>query len=291
MGTCVRCGMSGAFVKVDEQGLCVLCRQKAALPRQNRSSSIRVCDLDADAVIARYLTTFHSTYPSGYNVVEYYTAEFDCMLSSLPEAVIFRKPCDAPPSKPECVYLRKFDGCTLSDCADFVSVDTETSGLDSRAEIIEVSAVKFRNFRPVSVFGTLCRPYRPISLQATAVNGITNEQVKDAPRFAEVIPALDEFLEGSPLVAHNAPFDMKMLASEGFPTRGRPVYDTLSLARLLLRDPMGNKLKSYRLAEACRACAILFSGAHRSTADAMAAGLLFLELIKRQFGIENLLAP
>ncbi len=287
MGKCVRCGISGAFVKVDEQGLCVICRSKAPKPSP-KSPSIRPEDLNPEEVITRYVTTYHNTYPSEYNVVEYYLAEFNCMLDSLPFAEIPRIPCDAPSGVPECVILKKFDGCSLADCSDFVAIDTETSSLGTSAEIVEVSAVRFENFRPVEVFETLCKPYGKISLEATAVNGITNEQVKNAPRFAEIIPALDEFADRLPLIAHNAPFDLRMLAGEGFPTAGRQVFDTLPLARSILRDKDGNKLPSYKLAEACKQCAILFSGAHRSTADAFAAGLLFLELVKRRFGTENL---
>lgn len=285
MGKCVRCGISGAFVKVDEEGLCVICRNKApkSAPKPPEPSIV----LNPEEVITRYVTTYHNTYPSDYNVVEYYLAEFNCMLDSLPSAEIPRILCDAPAGAPECVILKKFNGCSLSDLSDFVAIDTETSSLGASAEIVEVSAVRFENFRPVEVFETLCKPYRRISLEATAVNGIDNEMVKDAPRFAEIISALDEFSDGLPFVAHNAPFDLRMLAGEGFPTAGRQVFDTLPLARSILRDKEGNKLPSYKLAEACKQCAILFSGAHRSTADAFAAGLLFLELVKRRFGTEN----
>lgn len=284
MGTCVQCGISGAFVKVDEQGLCAICQNKAVKKSPKKPSIL----LNPETVIDRYVTTYHNTYPSEYNVVDYYLAEFNCMLDSLPKAEISRIPCDAPSGTPECVILKKFDGCSLADCANFVAIDTETSSLGMRAEIIEISAVRFENFRPVAIFETFCKPYRPISLEATAVNGITPHHVKDAPRFAEIIPALDEFTDRLPLVAHNAPFDLRMLAQEGFPTAGRRVFDTLPLARALLRDKNGEKLPGYKLAEACKHCAILFSGAHRAGADAFAAGLLFLELTKRRFGVENL---
>ena len=70
MGTCVRCGISGAFVKVDERGLCAICRNKA-----EKSPAPKKPALSAEQVITRYLSTPHNTYPSDYNVVEYYTAE------------------------------------------------------------------------------------------------------------------------------------------------------------------------------------------------------------------------
>ncbi len=366
MGKCIRCGISGPFVTVDDRGLCILCQK--SLPRNQKdapsathskagvsvshsfishskaggsaasvsvshsgaragtsaasvsashskagtsAASVSVSHsgdsilaaapsihstrsrkgplLDAEKVVHRYLTTAHDTYPSEYNVVDYYLAEFECMFSALPSVSIQRIPCDAPPGKPECVILKTFAGCTPWELGNFVAIDTETSSLGTSAEIVEVSAVKFEGFRPTALWETLCKPYRRISPEATAVNGITNEMVRQAPRFAEIIPALDEFTDRFPLVAHNAPFDLRMLAKEGFPTAGRQVFDTLPLARELLRDKEGNKLPGYKLSEACKYCAILFSGAHRSSADAFACGLLFLELIKRRFGIENLL--
>lgn len=290
MATCRQCGISGPFVKVNEAGICVLCQNKPATPPPARPSKLRF-ELEPQAVLTRYLTTSHSTYPKGYNVVEYYTAEFDCMLSSLPEIPVQRSVRDVISEDPECVFYRDLTGFSLTDCKDFVAIDTETSGLTARAEVVEVSAVKFKDFRPVSAFATLCKPYGRISPDATAVHGITNDDVKNAPRCAEILDCLEAYIEGLPLVAHNAPFDLKMLAREGMDTYARRVFDTLPIARKLLKQPNGEKLPRYRLADACRACAILFTGAHRSTADAMAAGMLFLELIKRHFGKENLLLP
>ena len=288
MAKCRYCGVEGAFVTLDGQGRCAFCRLRRPEASAAGKRPVRAADLDAESVLRRYFCTDHASYPKGYDVVEYYTAEFDCMLSSLPSFPLRCTSWDGERGVPECVYRKSFAGCSLSDCADFVALDTETGGLDAYAQIVEVSGVKFRNFRPVETFSTLCRPYGSIAPAATKIHGITDADVKDAPRFSEVVSALDEFIDGLPLAAHNAVFDLRMLAAEGFPTHGRAVYDTLPLARSVLRDRKGEKLKSYRLAECCRACAVLFSGAHRAEADAFAAGILFAELVKRQFGVKNL---
>ena len=289
MATCIRCGISGPFVRVNEAGICPLCQSRPE-PKQTPKPGRKLPpEFDPEQVFLRYLTTYHTTYPTGYDVTTSYTSEFDCMLSSLPEHPVRRSQRDVVPEKPECVYCKDLKGIEFSECADFVAVDTETSGLTASAEIVEVSAIKFRNFRPVASFATLCRPYGRISPEATAVNGISSAHVKNAPRCAEILDGLENFIEGLPLVAHNATFDMKMLAREGMDTYARRVFDTLPIARKILRRPNGEKLPGYKLADACRACAVLFDGAHRSTADAFAAGLLFTELVKRHFGKENLL--
>lgn len=291
MATCIRCGISGPFVTVNAEGLCPLCQCR---PPQKEAPSSKekvklALSLDADAVLTRYLTTSHSTYPKGYHVVEYYTAEFDCILQSLPKAPIIPIPAEVTEGAPECFYYKDLDHFSMADCENFVAIDTETSGLTARAEIVEVSAVRFEKFRPVKIFTTLCKPYGKISPEAAAVHGISDKEVAKAPRFAEIVGGLEDFLENLPLVAHNASFDLKMLAREGLDTHGRRVFDTLPIARKVLRAPNGEKLERYKLTDACKACAILFSGAHRSTADALAAGLLFTELVKRQFKTENLL--
>lgn len=290
MATCVRCGISGPFVRVNEEGLCPLCQSKPA-KEEPKKSAAKILFSDPKEIIDRYLTTAHSTYPKGYNVVEYYTAEFDCILNALREVPVTASPRSALLAEEEisCVFCKDLKGMTLEKCGNFVALDTETSGLSARAQIVEVSAVKFCNFRPTEVFTTLCKPFGGISPQATEIHGITNRDVENAPRCAQILNGLEEFIGDLPIVAHNAPFDLRVLGSEGMVTRGRRVFDTLPLARTLLRQPNGEKLPHYKLADSCRACAILFSGAHRSTADALAAGMLFSELVKRHFGVQNLL--
>ena len=290
MAVCVRCGISGPFVKVNEEGLCPLCQCRPNREDPKKSAA-KIRFSDPEEILRRYLTTSHTTYPRGYNVVEYYTAEFDCILNALREAPVIPSPRSALLGEEEvsCVFCKDLKGLSLAQCGDFVALDTETSGLSARAQIVEVSAVKFRDFRPTEVFTTLCKPFGGISPGATAIHGITNDDVKHAPRCAQILNGLEEFIGDLPLVAHNAPFDLRVLGTEGMVTRGRRVFDTLPLARALLRLPDGEKLPHYKLADSCRACAILFSGAHRSTADALAAGMLFSELVKRHFGIQNLL--
>lgn len=292
MATCSRCGISGPFVTVNEAGLCPLCQNRPKKKEEcSPQRSVKLAlTLDADRVLERYLTTSHSTYPKGYHVVEYYTAEFDCILASLPQQEICSCPREIVSEKAECFYYKKLDGFTLPECGNFVALDTETSGMTARAEIVEVSAIRFERFRPVAVFTSLCKPYGKISPDAAAVHGITDRDVRFSPRFAEILSDLEAFLGDLPLVAHNAPFDMKMLAAEGLDTHARRVFDTLPIARAILRQPNGEKLPHYKLADSCKACAILFSGAHRSTADALAAGMLFTELVKRHFGVVNLLS-
>jgi DNA polymerase-3 subunit epsilon len=89
-----------------------------------------------------------------------------------------------------------------------VYLDTETTGLDSRAEICDLAVVDHDG---TVLLDTLVRPSRPIPPEASRVHGITDEMVADAPGIAEVLPRLAEVLAGRTLVIYNAVYDLRML--------------------------------------------------------------------------------
>ena len=119
-----------------------------------------------------------------------------------------------------------------------VTLDFETTGLypERGDRIVEIGAVEITGRRVGEAFHTLVNPERPIPEEVVRIHGITDEKVKDAPRFAEVVDQLLAFLDGATLVIHNASFDLKFLHAElaragrPFP-EDAPVVDTLSYAR------------------------------------------------------------
>ncbi len=121
-----------------------------------------------------------------------------------------------------------------------VVLDTETTGLDPRQghRIIEVAAIELDG-RKVSSrsFHRYVNPEREIDDGAAAVHGLTLDRLQDEPKFAEIIPALLEFIDGAELIIHNAPFDMGFLNAElalaGLPPLSNPVTDTLKVAKEL----------------------------------------------------------
>jgi DNA polymerase-3 subunit epsilon len=99
----------------------------------------------------------------------------------------------------------------------YIVLDTETTGLNYEEghKIIEIGAVLLedRN-KSDNYFHTYLNPQRIIEEEAIKVHGITNEELEDKPLFDEVVSEFLEFVEGSTLVIHNAPFDLGFLNNE-----------------------------------------------------------------------------
>lgn len=125
-----------------------------------------------------------------------------------------------------------------------IIVDTETTGLEPEQghRIIEIGCVEVLNRRPTGkTFHRYIQPDREVDAGALEVHGITNEFLRNQPRFEEIASELIEFISGAELIIHNAPFDVAFLDAElaRLPGSRRriadlcKVLDTLALARQL----------------------------------------------------------
>ncbi len=120
-----------------------------------------------------------------------------------------------------------------------IVLDTETTGLDpfQGHRLIEIGCVELLNRIPSGQsFHCYVNPERDVPTEASAIHGITTEQLKDKPLFVEVADELLAFIGDAPLVAHNAMFDLGFLNAEleraGRALVGRErLIDTLLLAR------------------------------------------------------------
>lgn len=117
--------------------------------------------------------------------------------------------------------------------------DTETTGLNPAGgdRIVEIGCIEIYNrVETGRHFHAYFNPDREMPSDAEAVHGLTSVFLSDKPRFSESAEELLDFLEDSPLVAHNATFDFGFLNFE-LERCGRPpvsmsrMVDTLALAR------------------------------------------------------------
>lgn len=97
-----------------------------------------------------------------------------------------------------------------------VFLDLETTGVDpSRDRILEISLVKVMPDGTKEVKTRRINPEMPIPPAATAVHGITDEDVKDCPRFREIAKSLAAYIEGCDFGGFNSnKFDIPVLAEE-----------------------------------------------------------------------------
>ncbi len=165
--------------------------------------------------------------------------------------------------------------------AEFLVVDTETNGLGGDAcELTEVGAVLVGGGELHDRWSSLVRCSRPLGRGIQRFTGITQDMLADAPRLESVLPALAEQLQGRVLVAHNAPFDRRVLR-RGFELIGLewpnpPVLCTAALARKLL--PLQRRRGLSVLADAL---GIEVDTAHRALADAETCARVLCALFPR----------
>ena len=98
-----------------------------------------------------------------------------------------------------------------------IVLDTETTGLEPRQghRIIEIGALELMDRQPTGrQFHVYINPERDIEQGALEVHGITEEFLRDKPRFAEISDDLVAFVDGAELVIHNAPFDIGFIDNE-----------------------------------------------------------------------------
>ena len=99
----------------------------------------------------------------------------------------------------------------------YIILDTETTGLEVKQghRVIEIGAVILNDRKKSEEhFHTYLNPSRLIDEEATKVHGITNQDLEDKPYFDEIAEEFIQFVEGSTLVIHNAPFDLGFLNTE-----------------------------------------------------------------------------
>ncbi|WP_427501538.1 DNA polymerase III subunit epsilon [Methylomonas sp. MED-D] len=123
-----------------------------------------------------------------------------------------------------------------------IVLDTETTGINPKEghKIIEIGCVELVNRRLTrNHFHVYLNPDREIDAGAIEVHGITNEFLRDKPRFADVVEDFMAFTAGAELIIHNAPFDVGFLNHELSLLPGETrtvesnssVFDTLPFAR------------------------------------------------------------
>ena len=122
----------------------------------------------------------------------------------------------------------------------YIVLDTETTGLDpdDGHKIIEIGCIEIVNRKVTNnTFHKYINPLREIDIEASKVHGLTASNLSDKPLFNDIYDEFVSYISDSPLIIHNAPFDMGFLKKEfnylerinGF--INNEIIDSLKLAR------------------------------------------------------------
>ena len=162
----------------------------------------------------------------------------------------------------------------------YAVIDIETTGGAFNEEgITEIAIHLYDGFQVVDSFISLINPERAIQPYVQKLTGINEQMVRTAPKFYQVAKRIVEITEGSVLVAHNAPFDYRILRTEfrrlGYDFQ-RKTLCTVDLSKRLIPEA-----ESHSLGKLVRSLGIPVSDRHRANGDALATLKLFQVLLDR----------
>ena len=160
----------------------------------------------------------------------------------------------------------------------YTIIDVETTGRGNK--ITEISIFKYDGTEVVDEFTSLVNPESLIPTHITALTGIDNGMVADAPLFSEIADDVLKITDGCIFVAHNVNFDYNIIRNE-FKEVGinfiRKKLCTVRLSRALMPG-----YRSYSLGKLCRSLDIELTDRHRARGDAEATTVLFNKLVRQQ---------
>ncbi len=160
----------------------------------------------------------------------------------------------------------------------YAIVDIETTGgYASSHGITEIAIYLHDGEKMLKRFETLINPHQNIPYYITALTGINNQMVADAPAFEEVAPIIHELMNGAVFVAHSVNFDFSFIRHQmqacGYEMKQRKLC-TVRLGRKVFPG-----LPSYSLGNLCRTLDIPIDNRHRAGGDAKATVKLFEHLL------------
>lgn len=172
-------------------------------------------------------------------------------------------------------------------------IDTETTGTEEGARIVEAAAVVLHRMKVVARWSRRVNPGIPIPQGASDVHGIKDEDAADCPALPLVWEELRRVTAGCHFAAYNAPFDKRIIAGE-VAFHG---LEPLVVANPTWLDPLvwirewDKWEKGKKLTDACARRGINVKGAHGAFGDAlMVARLMWVERDRIPAELADLLA-
>ncbi|SOD12278.1 exonuclease domain-containing protein [Pedobacter xixiisoli] len=168
----------------------------------------------------------------------------------------------------------------INTATKYAIVDIETTGGSvSGSRITEVAILLHDGEKVISEWSSLINPEMEIPLHITALTGIDDAMVAEAPVFADVSDKIYSLLKDVVFVAHNVNFDYSFLRGQ-FAVCGM-FWDVPKLCTVRLSRKLIPGMPSYSLGKLCAQLGITLKDRHRAMGDALATVELFSMLLER----------
>jgi len=159
----------------------------------------------------------------------------------------------------------------------YTIIDVETTGQTNR--ITEISIFKYDGSTVIDEFTSLVNPEDFIPPHITALTGIDNRMVANAPYFSDIAEAILRITEETIFVAHNVNFDYNVINGEF--KRLNIEFRRKKLCTVRLSRKLIPGFRSYSLGKLCANLDIKIEGRHRARGDAEATVILFKMLLSQ----------
>ena len=167
----------------------------------------------------------------------------------------------------------------------WISIDVETSGVDSKAQVVEFAAVHFSRGKKVHSWSTLICPMNQLFMdkqfqEAMACNQIDPEEIARAHTFQTLVGQIEKELADLVWVGHNVAFDVRMLDYEfkrlSHVMSFRP---ELTICTMYLDAALMPGEETYQLASTKARWGVPLSASHRAEVDAESSGLVLASMM------------
>ena len=163
-----------------------------------------------------------------------------------------------------------------------IILDIETSGLEHKEghRVIEIGCIELNKKEVGSHFHQYINPLKTLTPENIKIHGITNDYLEDKPLFEDIADSFLDFIKDSPVIAHNANFDIGFLNSE-LEKIAKPVIsqdrviDTVPIARK--RFP-GQQVNLDALVKKLKINSLINRDHHGALKDAKILTDIYLEL-------------
>lgn len=151
-------------------------------------------------------------------------------------------------------------------------LDTETTGLDGRAEIVEIAILDYDGS---VLLESLVKPRLPIPREVVRIHGITDQRVRNAPTWAEIWPQAEAILQDRLIGIYNAGFDLRIMEQCHNSARlmwgGLNSFCIMNLYARFYGERRNNSFRWQSLANAATQCRLSLVNSHRAADDARLA--------------------